>query len=68
MVTPAHIVPEWYFLPFYAVLRSIPDKLQGVILMMLSIFILIIFPFFLNTSLQASMVSKSEFLDHFIKI
>merc|ERR1712137_933238 len=32
MVTPAHIVPEWYFLPFYAILRSIPDKLQGVIL------------------------------------
>ena len=28
MVTPAHIVPEWYFLPFYAVLRSIPDKLE----------------------------------------
>jgi quinol-cytochrome oxidoreductase complex cytochrome b subunit len=27
MVTPAHIVPEWYFLPFYAILRSIPDKL-----------------------------------------
>ena len=30
MQTPAHIVPEWYFLPFYAVLRSIPDKLGGV--------------------------------------
>jgi ubiquinol-cytochrome c reductase cytochrome b subunit len=26
LVTPAHIVPEWYFLPFYAILRSIPDK------------------------------------------
>jgi quinol-cytochrome oxidoreductase complex cytochrome b subunit len=33
MVTPAHIVPEWYFLPFYAILRSIPDKLGGVIAM-----------------------------------
>ena len=31
MVTPAHIVPEWYFLPFYAILRSIPHKLGGVI-------------------------------------
>ena len=31
MVTPAHIVPEWYFLPFYAVLRAIPSKLLGVI-------------------------------------
>jgi ubiquinol-cytochrome c reductase cytochrome b subunit len=30
MVTPAHIVPEWYLLPFYAILRSVPDKLLGV--------------------------------------
>jgi len=37
MVTPTHIVPEWYFLPFYAILRSIPDKLGGVILMAASI-------------------------------
>jgi len=33
MVTPAHIVPEWYFLPFYAILRSVPDKLGGVLAM-----------------------------------
>ena len=33
LVTPAHIVPEWYFLPFYAILRAIPDKLLGVIAM-----------------------------------
>ena len=32
-VTPAHIVPEWYFLPFYAILRAVPNKLGGVILM-----------------------------------
>jgi ubiquinol-cytochrome c reductase cytochrome b subunit len=31
--TPAHIVPEWYFLPFYAILRAIPDKLGGVLMM-----------------------------------
>jgi ubiquinol-cytochrome c reductase cytochrome b subunit len=31
LVTPPHIVPEWYFLPFYAILRSIPDKLMGVV-------------------------------------
>jgi len=31
LVTPAHIVPEWYFLPFYAILRAIPNKLLGVI-------------------------------------
>src|SRR3546814_9175811 len=34
LATPAHIVPEWYFLPFYAILRSIPDKLLGVIAML----------------------------------
>lgn len=33
LVTPTHIVPEWYFLPFYAILRSIPDKLGGVLAM-----------------------------------
>lgn len=43
-VTPAHIVPEWYFLPFYAILRSIPDKLGGVIAMLLSILILLALP------------------------
>ena len=33
MVTPARIVPEWYLLPFYAILRSVPNKLAGVLLM-----------------------------------
>ena len=37
LVTPSHIVPEWYFLPFYAILRSIPNKVAGVIAMGLSI-------------------------------
>jgi ubiquinol-cytochrome c reductase cytochrome b subunit len=49
MVTPAHIVPEWYFLPFYAILRSIPDKLGGVIAMVGAILILAALPL-LNTS------------------
>jgi ubiquinol-cytochrome c reductase cytochrome b subunit len=44
MVTPAHIVPEWYFLPFYAILRSIPDKLGGVIAMFGAIIILFALP------------------------
>ncbi|TQV83541.1 cytochrome b [Denitrobaculum tricleocarpae] len=44
LVTPAHIVPEWYFLPFYAILRSIPDKLLGVVAMFASIGILFILP------------------------
>ena len=49
MVTPAHIVPEWYFLPFYAILRSIPDKLGGVAAMGGSLIVLFIIPF-INTS------------------
>ena len=49
MATPAHIVPEWYFLPFYAILRSIPDKLGGVAAMGGSLIVLFIFPL-LNTS------------------
>jgi len=44
LVTPAHIVPEWYFLPFYAILRSIPDKLGGVVAMFASILILLALP------------------------
>ena len=31
LATPSHIVPEWYFLPFYAILRAVPDKLLGVL-------------------------------------
>jgi ubiquinol-cytochrome c reductase cytochrome b subunit len=43
--TPAHIVPEWYFLPFYAILRAIPDLLGGVVAMVLSIIIFAAMPF-----------------------
>lgn len=49
VVTPVHIVPEWYFLPYYAILRSIPDKLSGVLAMAGSIIILFLIPF-INTS------------------
>lgn len=44
MVTPPSIVPEWYLLPFYAILRSIPDKLGGVIAMFGALLILLILP------------------------
>lgn len=44
MVTPASIVPEWYLLPFYAILRSIPNKLLGVIAMFGSLLILLVLP------------------------
>jgi ubiquinol-cytochrome c reductase cytochrome b subunit len=45
MQTPPAIVPEWYLLPFYAILRSIPNKLLGVIAMLSSILILLAMPF-----------------------
>ncbi|HQN50631.1 MAG TPA: cytochrome b N-terminal domain-containing protein [Phenylobacterium sp.] len=54
LVTPAHIVPEWYFLPFYAILRAIPDKLGGVIAMFGAIAMLFALPW-LDTSKVKSM-------------
>nr|YP_010620149.1 Apocytochrome b [Herposiphonia versicolor]WAX04185.1 Apocytochrome b [Herposiphonia versicolor] len=54
MVTPTHIVPEWYFLPFYAILRSIPHKLGGVIAMLLSILILAGLPWLHSTEIRSS--------------
>nr|YP_011017686.1 apocytochrome b [Dasysiphonia japonica]WQF69509.1 apocytochrome b [Dasysiphonia japonica] len=54
MVTPTHIVPEWYFLPFYAILRSIPHKLGGVIAMLLSILILALLPWIHSTEIRSS--------------
>jgi ubiquinol-cytochrome c reductase cytochrome b subunit len=44
LVTPPHIVPEWYFLPFYAILRSIPDKLAGVLALAFAIVSLFLLP------------------------
>ncbi len=52
MVTPAHIVPEWYFLPFYAILRAVPDKALGVMAMGASIGILFQLPFLDNSELR----------------
>ncbi len=57
LVTPAHIVPEWYFLPFYAILRTVPDKLGGVVLMFLAIVILAFLP----------IVDTSAFRSNFFK-
>ncbi len=54
LVTPAHIVPEWYLLPFYAILRAVPDKLGGVILMFGAIAVLFVLPW-LDTSKVRSM-------------
>jgi ubiquinol-cytochrome c reductase cytochrome b subunit len=44
MQTPPAIVPEWYLLPFYAILRSIPNKLLGVIAMLAAILIIMLLP------------------------
>ena len=54
MVTPAHIVPEWYFLPFYAILRAVPDKLLGVVAMGASIAILFFIPFISKAELRST--------------
>nr|QPB67702.1 cytochrome b [Gazella subgutturosa subgutturosa] len=55
--TPPHIKPEWYFLFAYAILRSIPNKLGGVLALVLSILILILMPL-LHTSKQRSMMFR----------
>ena len=54
LVTPAHIVPEWYLLPFYAILRAIPSKLGGVIFMFASIFILMALPWLDSSKVRSS--------------
>nr|ASK85966.1 cytochrome b [Spilogale gracilis] len=55
--TPPHIKPEWYFLFAYAILRSIPNKLGGVLALILSILVLAVIPL-LNTSKQRSMMFR----------
>nr|YP_009368256.1 cytochrome b [Lepilemur sahamalazensis]AAZ92420.1 cytochrome b [Lepilemur sahamalazensis]ABB80431.1 cytochrome b [Lepilemur sahamalazensis]ABF93452.1 cytochrome b [Lepilemur sahamalazensis]ABF93453.1 cytochrome b [Lepilemur sahamalazensis]ADP68374.1 cytochrome b [Lepilemur sahamalazensis] len=61
--TPPHIKPEWYFLFAYAILRSIPNKLGGVMALILSILILVMFPF-LQPNKQQTMMFRplSQFL------
>nr|AVJ52640.1 cytochrome b [Stethaulax marmoratus] len=55
LVTPVHIQPEWYFLFAYAILRSIPNKLGGVVAMVLSIAIILILPLTNNSKFQGNM-------------
>jgi len=57
LITPKHITPEWYFEPFYAILRAIPNKLGGVVVMGLSIAVLFYLPF-LNFTLSSTRYSK----------
>lgn len=54
-VTPEHIVPEWYFLPFYAILRAIPDKAFGVLALLMSIVMLLFLPFLHSSDVRSSL-------------
>lgn len=54
LVTPVHIQPEWYFLFAYAILRSIPNKLGGVIALVMSIAILYLLPFAFKSKIQSN--------------
>ena len=60
LVTPTHIMPEWYFLFAYAILRAIPNKLGGVIALVLSIVVLIVLPF-THTSYSRSHLYKINY-------
>jgi ubiquinol-cytochrome c reductase cytochrome b subunit len=65
LVTPAHIVPEWYMLPFYAILRAIPDKFGGVVAMFGAIGVLFVIPW-LDTSKVRSMRYRPTMRTFFI--
>lgn len=65
MSTPAHIVPEWYFLPFYAILRSIPSKVLGVLAMGLSIIFFFILPLVNYFSCREELWLVRVFTKHF---
>lgn len=54
LVTPNHIVPEWYLLPFYAVLRSVISKLLGIILLLSVFLVLFLLPFYVNLIIRSS--------------
>ena len=65
LVTPAHIVPGWYLLPFYAILRAVPDKLGGVVLMFGAIFVMFLLPW-LDTSKVRSARYRPLFRQFFV--
>jgi quinol-cytochrome oxidoreductase complex cytochrome b subunit len=54
LVTPPHIVPEWYYLPLYAILRSVPDKLAGVILMFSAIVVWAFLPWLDRSTVRSN--------------
>ena len=69
LVTPVHIQPEWYFLIAYAILRSIPNKLGGVIALAISIIILLISPLYIKVNFEGlCSILSINFIFEFILI
>jgi len=64
LVTPPHIVPEWYFLFFYAILRTIPNKLLCVLYLVISLLVIFIIPFILKCNLRANITNKKHQVSH----
>jgi ubiquinol-cytochrome c reductase cytochrome b subunit len=64
MVTPTQIVPEWYFSPLYAILRSVPSKLGGLIVLVIAILFFLFWPFFLGVF----QLVRNSFFKPFLKI
>jgi ubiquinol-cytochrome c reductase cytochrome b subunit len=67
LVTPAHIVPEWYFLPFYAMLKAFPSKGAGALAMILSMLIMLSTPWIDNTVTIQGIISDPKYR-HFFRI
>eukprot|EP01035_Chromulina_nebulosa_P023007 gene23007-29807_t len=68
LVTPPHIVPEWYFLPFYAILRSIPSKLGGVLAMGFAIIILAFLPLMNKSAIRSAKFRPVGWVKNLLKI
>jgi ubiquinol-cytochrome c reductase cytochrome b subunit len=67
LVTPTHIQPEWYFLPAYAILRSIPKKLGGVIGLVLFIIILFFLPLISKINIKKKFKLRKSRFDFFFQ-
>jgi len=65
LATPAHIVPEWYLLPYYAILRAVPDKLMGVMALAAAVVCIFALPW-LDTSRVRSMRYRPQARLYFI--
>ena len=64
MVTPTHIVPEWYFLPLYAILRSVPSKLGGLVVLVIAILFFLFWPYLVGVF----QIIRNSFFKPFLKV